>query len=259
MKRLSFVFAALLSLSAGAALAQNVAVVNGKSIPTSLADAIINDMTKSGQQQRTPELEKMVREELIRREIYLQEADKRGISTSDEVKLQADLARQAVVIRALLNDFQKKNPVTAEDVQKEYDSFKAQAGDKEYHARHILVEKEGDAKDVLAKLKAGGKFEDLAKKLSKDPGSGANGGDLDWAPPSAYVKEFSDAMVKLTKGQTTQTPVKTQFGYHIIKLDDTRAAQVPKLEEVKGEIEKQIAQRKMQQFEADLKASAKIQ
>lgn len=258
MKVLSPLFVALL-LATGMAQAQNVAVVNGKPIPTARAEAIMADMVKSGQQQRTPELEKMVREELIRREIFLQEADKRGISTAEDIKLQAELARQAVVIRALFTDFQKKNPVTDAEVQKEYDTFKAQAGDKEYRARHILVEKEAEAKDVIAKIKAGTKFEDLAKKMSKDPGSGANGGDLDWAPPGAYVKEFSDAMVALTKGQMTQAPVKSQFGYHIIKLDDTRAAQVPKLEEVKGEIEKQLTQRKLQQFEADLKATAKIQ
>jgi peptidyl-prolyl cis-trans isomerase C len=223
-----------LALATGAVLAQNVATVNGKAIPKAKADAIIADMVKSGQQQKTPELEK-------------------------DVKLQAELARQAVIIRSLFADFQKKNPVTEADVKAEYDTFKAQAGDKEYRARHILVEKEDEAKDVISKLKGGAKFEDLAKKMSKDPGSGANGGDLDWAPPGAYVKEFSDAMVKLTKGQMTDTAVKTQFGYHIIKLDDTRAAQVPKMEEVKGEIEKQISQKKLSQFEADLRAKAKIQ
>jgi peptidyl-prolyl cis-trans isomerase C len=248
-----------LALATGAVLAQNVATVNGKAIPKAKADAIIADMVKSGQQQKTPELEKMVREELIRRELFLQEADKRGITTSEDVKLQAELARQAVIIRSLFADFQKKNPVTEADVKAEYDTFKAQAGDKEYRARHILVEKEDEAKDVISKLKGGAKFEDLAKKMSKDPGSGANGGDLDWAPPGAYVKEFSDAMVKLTKGQMTDAAVKTQFGYHIIKLDDTRAAQVPKMEEVKGEIEKQISQKKLSQFEADLRAKAKIQ
>ncbi len=248
-----------LALATGAVMAQNVAVVNGKAIPKAKADAIIADMVKSGQQQRTPELEKMVREELVRRELFLQEADKRGVTTSEDVKLQAELARQAVIIRALFADFQKKNPVTDADVKAEYDTFKAQAGDKEYRARHILVEKEDEAKDVIAKLKGGAKFEDLAKKMSKDPGSGANGGDLDWAPPGAYVKEFSDAMVKLNKGQMTDVAVKTQFGYHIIKLDDTRAAQVPKMEEVKGEIEKQISQKKLAQFEADLRAKAKIQ
>ncbi len=248
-----------LALATGAVMAQNVAVVNGKAIPKTKADAIIADMVKSGQQQRTPELEKMVREELVRRELFLQEADKRGITTSEDVKLQAELARQAVIIRSLFADFQKKNPVTDADVKAEYDTFKAQAGDKEYRARHILVEKEDEAKDVISKLKGGAKFEDLAKKMSKDPGSGANGGDLDWAPPGAYVKEFSDAMVKLNKGQMTDVAVKTQFGYHIIKLDDTRAAQVPKMEEVKGEIEKQISQKKLAQFEADLRAKAKIQ
>jgi peptidyl-prolyl cis-trans isomerase C len=196
---------------------------------------------------------------LIKREVMMQEADKRGITTSEEVKTQLELARQSVIIRALFADYQKTNPVTDADVKAEYDKFKAQAGDKEYHARHILVDKEDEAKDIIAKLKAGQKFEALAKARSKDPGSGANGGDLDWAPPSAYVKEFSDAMVKLQKGQTTPTPVKTQFGYHVIRLDDVRAAQVPSLDEIKPQIQQQLMQQKLQAFQAELMAKAKIE
>ncbi len=161
------------------------------------------------------------------------------------------------MIRALVTDFIKKNPVSAADIQAEYDKFKAQAGDKEYHARHILVEKEDDAKAIIAKLKAGGKFEELAKQ-SKDPGSAANGGDLDWAAPSAYVKPFSDAMIALQKGQVTETPVKSQFGYHVIKLEDVRAAKVPTLEEVKGQIAETLQQQKLQVFQQDLRKKATV-
>ncbi len=250
----------LVVLFAAAALpvfAQNIAVVNGKAVPTSRADAMIKQMAAQGQQD-TPQLRAMVKEELINREILIQEADKLGLGTSADVKNQIEIARQSIVIRALVTDFIKKHPVSDADVKAEYEKFKAQAGDKEYHARHILVEKEEDAKAILAKLKGGEKFEELAKQ-SKDPGSAANGGDLDWASPASFVKPFSDAMVALQKGHVTEAPVKTQFGYHIIKLEDTRAAKVPTLEEVTPQIKESLQQKKLQEFQQDLRKKAKIQ
>lgn len=256
--KLSLAAASAALLFSSAVFAQNIAVVNGKPIPKARADAIVAEMVKGGQQ-KTPQLEQMVKDELIKREVMMQEADKLGITTSDDVKTQLELARQSVIIRALFADYQKRHPVTDADIKAEYDKFKAQTGDKEYHARHILLDSEAAAKDVIAKLKAGAKFEQLAKTLSKDPGSAANGGDLDWAPPSAYVKEFSDAMVKLGKGQTTQTPVKTQFGWHVIRLEDTRAAKIPSLEELKPQIQQQLTQQKLQAFQAELMAKAKIE
>lgn len=249
----------LVVLFAAAALpvmAQNLAVVNGKAIPSSRVDMMAKQLASQGQQD-SPQLRAMIKEELINREILIQEADKRGLGNTADVKNQVEIARQSIVIRALVTDFIKKNPVSAADIQAEYDKFKAQAGDKEYHARHILVEKEDDAKAIIAKLKAGGKFEELAKQ-SKDPGSAANGGDLDWAAPSAYVKPFSDAMIALQKGQITETPVKSQFGYHVIKLDDVRAAKVPTLEEVKGQIAETLQQQKLQVFQQDLRKKATV-
>ncbi len=148
--------------------------------------------------------------------------------------------------------------MTDADIKAEYDKFKAQAGDKEYHVRHILVETEDQAKAIIAKLKSGTKFEELAKQ-SKDPGSAANGGDLDWATPASFVKPFSDAMVALKKGDVTETPVKTQFGYHVIRLDDTRPAKVPTLEEVKPQITEALQQRKLQAYQEELRKKAKIQ
>ena len=121
------------------------------------------------------------------------------------------------------------------------------------------IEKEADAKAIIASIKKGAKFEDIAKKQSKDPGSGAKGGDLDWANPSNYVPEFAQAILKLTKGQMTDAPVKSQFGYHIIRVDDTRAAQLPKLDEVKPQISQQLTQQKLQKFQEDLRAKAKIE
>ena len=238
-------------------LAQNLAVVNGKPVPSTRMDAMVKEMTTQGQQD-TPQLRAMVKEELINREILIQEADKQGLGSSAEVRNQIEIARQSIVIRALVTDYLKKHPVSDAEIKTEYDKFKAQAGDKEYHARHILVEKEDEAKAIIVKLKGGAKFEELAKQ-SKDPGSAANGGDLDWASPASFVKPFSDAMVALQKGQMTETPVKTQFGFHVIKLDDVRAAKIPTMEEVKPQIADSLKQKKLQAFQQELRGKAKIQ
>ncbi len=170
-----------------------------------------------------------------------------------------ELARQTILIRELFVDFQKNNAVTDAEIQAEYDKFVAANAGKEYKASHILVEKEDEAKAIIASIKKGGKFEDIAKKQSKDPGSGARGGDLDWASPSSYVAEFTEALVKLEKGKMTQTPVKSQFGWHVIRLDDVREAQLPKLEEVKPQIAQQLQQQKLAKFQEDLRAKAKVE
>ncbi len=249
-------FLLLLTAAALPVMAQNIATVNGKPIPSSRADLMIKQAASQGQAD-SPDLRKMVKEELITREVLVQEADKLGLGNTAEVRNQLEIARQSLVIRALVGDFVKKHPVSDAEIKAEYDRFKATAGDKEYRARHILVEKEDEAKAIIAKLKAGAKFEDLAKQ-SKDPGSAANGGDLDWASPASFVKPFSDAMVGLQKGAYTETPVKTQFGYHVIKLEDIRAAKVPTLEEVKPQITESLQQKKLQQYQQELKAKAKI-
>jgi peptidyl-prolyl cis-trans isomerase C len=163
------------------------------------------------------------------------------------------------LIRELFANFQKNNPVTDADIKAEYDKFVAANAGKEYRARHILVEKEEQAKAIIAQLKKGGKFEDIAKKQSKDTGSGANGGDLDWSAPGNYVKEFSQAMVALSKGKLTETPVKSQFGYHVIRLDDVRDAQLPKLDDVKAQIAQQMTQQKLMKYQEDLRAKARIE
>ncbi len=238
------------------AVAQNIAVVNGKPIPSARVETMVKQFVGQGQED-TPQLREMVKEELVNREILLQEADRRGVSNMPDVKTQLEMARQQIVIQGLVQDYLKKNPVTEAEMKAEYDKFKAQASDKEYHARHILVETEAEAKDIIAKLKKGTKFADLAK-ASKDPGSAANGGDLDWAAPASYVKPFSDALIALKKGEVTDMPVKTEFGYHVIKLEDTRAATIPTFEEVKPQIAKSLQQRKLQVFQEELRAKAKI-
>ena len=239
-----------------AASAQNVAVVNGKTVPKTRVEALITQATKQGQP-RTPELEQQARDEVVVREMYMQEAEKRGLAASADYKSQMELARQTILIRELFADHQKKNPVTDAEIATEYDKFKAQASGTEYRARHILVEKEDDAKGFIAKIKGGAKFEEIAKKSSKDTGSAENGGDLDFANPSSYVPEFSQALVKLKKGELTEAPVKSQFGYHIIKLEDTREAKFPPLEEVKGQIQQRLSQQKLGQFRDEIRAKAK--
>ena len=250
--------AALVALLAAPAFAQNIAVVNGKAVPTARLNALKAQIEKSGRPV-TDDMLGQLKDEIIAREIFMQEAKKRGLDASDEYKAQLELARQTILIRELFADFQKKNPVTDAEVQAEYDKFAAANGGKEYRARHILVETEEQAKALIAEIKKSGKFEELAKKHSKDPGSGANGGDLDWAAANSYVPEFSGAMVKLDKGQMADEPVKSQFGFHIIRVDDVREAQLPKLEEVKPQIAQQLQQQKMGKFQEDLRSKAKVQ
>jgi len=243
-----------------AAQAQNIAVVNGKPVPKARVDAIITQVEKQAKarnQPLPPDLERLVRDKVVTDEILSQEAERRGLSTSAEFKQQMELARQGILIGLLSNDIDKKAVVSDADLQKEYDKLKAQASGTEYKVRHILVEKEDEAKAILAQLKGGGKFEDLAKKNSKDPGSAEKGGELDFAAAGSYVPEFSQAMVKLKKGETTTEPVKSQFGWHIIKLDDTREAQFPPLADVKPQLQQRLAQQKAVSLRDDLRAKAK--
>lgn len=250
--------ATLLSALAVPAAAQNVAIVNGKPVPTSRVDALAQQLARAGRPV-SPEMMGQIKDEVIARELFVQEAQKLGLDASEDFKSQMELTRQAILIRELFATFQKNNPVTDAEIKAEYDKFAAANSGKEYRARHILVEKEDQAKAIIASLKKGAKFEDIAKKQSKDPGSGANGGDLDWASAGSYVKEFSDAMVKLGKGKTTETPVKSQFGYHVIRLDDVRDAQLPKLDDVKQQIAQQLGQQKLMKYQEDLRAKAKIE
>ena len=250
--------ACLMGLAATSALAQNVAIVNGKAVPKSRLDALAAQIERSGRPV-TPEMQGQLREEVVAREIFMQEADRRGLNQSEDYRTQMELARQSILIRELFSDFQKKNPVTDAEMKAEYDKFVAANSGKEYKARHILVEKEDQAKAIIASLKRGGKFEDIAKKQSKDPGSGANGGDLDWASPDNYVPEFSKALAALKKGQLTDAPVKTQFGWHVIRLDDVRDPQLPAFDQVKPQLQQQMQQQRLAKFQDELRSKAKIE
>lgn len=239
-----------------AAQAQNIATVNGKPVPSSRLTTLLEQAQRAGQPD-SPELQKQARDQVVLREIFSQEAEKRGIAATPAYRAQLELARQSIMIRELFEDYRRKNPVSDADAQVEYDKFKAQATGTEYRASHILVYKEEDAVALIAQIKGGASFEELAKKNSKDPGSGEKGGDLDFAKPDSFVPEFGQAMAALKKGEMTAAPVRTQFGYHIIRLDDTRDAQFPSFGEVKDQIKQRLEQTRLQNYQEDLRARAK--
>ncbi len=243
--------------SASAAATGRV-VVNGVSIPQTRIDAMNKELTAQGQPD-TPERAQAVKEELINREILAQAAAKRGIDKNPDVAAQMDMARQAVLVRALFESEVKANPISDAQLQQQYESFKLTMGSSEYKVRHILVDKEDDAKAIIADLQKGGDFAKIAKEKSKDPGSKENGGDLDWGPSARYVKPFADAVTTLQKGQTTTTPVKTDFGYHVIRLDDVRPMKVPDFNEIKEQFKQRAQQAQIQRFVLDLRQKAKIE
>jgi peptidyl-prolyl cis-trans isomerase C len=241
-----------------AARSGNIATVNGVAVPQVRADIILQQQ----QQRGAPDNEQMrnaVREELINREVIAQEAQRQGMANNAEVKAQLDIVRQEIIVGAYLRDYARKHPVTEAEIQKEYDRAKAQHGDKEYKARHILVETEDQAKSLIAELKKGAKFDDLASKNSKDTGSAQRGGDLDWNVPGTFDKQFSDAMVKLDKGKYTDAPVRTRFGFHVIQLDDVRPAKFATLAEVKPRLQQMLVQNKIEGLIKGLRAKAKIE
>jgi peptidyl-prolyl cis-trans isomerase C len=261
--RHALLLAFAVSVSSAPAFAQKkadaatFATVNGKAIPKARADALIAGQAAQGQPD-SPELRKAVMEELVRREILTQESIKKGFDKKPEIQGQVDLSRQGVLIGAYLNDYVKTHPISDEQIKKEYTEITAKLGNKEYKPRHILVETEDQAKAIIAKLKKGEKIEDLAKE-SKDPGSKDRGGDLGWANPASFVPPFSAAMTKLEKGKFTETPVKSDFGWHVIQLDDTRDLKLPPMEEAKGQIAQQLQQRMVQKHIDELRAKAKVE
>ena len=249
---------ALIAVAAAPAFAQNLAVVNGKAIPTSRVEEAVKQLVAAGQGQDSPQLRMAIKNEMIAREVLMQEAVKQGYDKKPEVKAALDNARQAIVVNQLAKDYITKNPVSDAEIKAEYDRFTKQTGDKEYHVRHILLDNEADAKAVIAKIKAGTKFEELAKQ-SKDTGTANNGGDLDWASPSAFPPEFAAGFTGLQKGAVTENPVKTANGFHVIKLDDTRAAKLPTLEEVKPQIADALVQKKLEAYKEQMVKKAKVQ
>jgi peptidyl-prolyl cis-trans isomerase C len=250
--------AALSCAFAAPVWAQNIATVNGKPIPQSLADSVASSMAKQQGQPVTPQLKEMVKNELISREVMVQEADKLGLDKEPAVQDEIRIARQNILIRTLFNAYLQKHPITDAQIKAKYDEFAKSFGTTEYKAQHILVPSEKEAQDIIAQLKKGAKFSDLAKKYSKDTGSAANGGDLGWSSPSNYVPPFAKALEALKPGQYTQTPVQSQFGWHIIKLDATRPAKPPALEQLKPQIQAELQREEVTKYQDALRAKAKI-
>lgn len=233
-------------------------VVNGTPISQSRIDVLVKDRVAQGQPS-SPELLKNIKEDLITREIIVQEATKKGLQNDPEIMTQMDLVKQGVLVRAYIQDYIKNNPVSDDALKAEYDKIKAQMGDKEYKVRHILVGSEQEAKAIIDQLKKGGKFEKLATEKSKDPGSKAKGGDLDWISLAAVVKPFGEALKELKKGQYTATPVQSQFGWHVIKLEDTRPVQAPPFDEVKNTLRQRMQQQQAEKAVLALRSNAKVE
>ncbi|MDB5922183.1 MAG: hypothetical protein JWN13_1119 [Betaproteobacteria bacterium] len=248
--------------AASAAGAQNdnapAAKVNGTTIPAYRMDAAVKTRIGQGQPD-TPELRKGIREALINQEVVAQEAVKKGLDKRPQVAARIELDRQMTLINAYFEEYLSKNPITDDMLKKEYERLKPQLPPKEYRARHILVEKEDDAKNIIAQIKKGASFEKVAAEQSSDPGSKARGGDLDWGPAERWPKPFAEAVTKLKKGQMVDAPVHTEFGYHIIRLDDERATKVPTFDEAKQQLQQVVQSQMVQKLIADLRGKAKVE
>src|SRR5688572_11783149 len=232
--------------------------VNGVTIPQSRIDAMNKELNAQGQPDNA-ERQQAVRDELVNREVLAQAAAKRGLDKNADIAAQMEMARQAVLVRALFENEVKTNPVSDADLARQYEQFKGSMGTNEYKVAHILVDKEEDAKQIIDQLNKGGDFAKIAKERSKDPGSKDTGGDLDWGPSARYVKPFSDAVTTQQKGKISAAPVKTDFGYHVIRVDDVRPLKVPEFSEVKEQLRQRADQQQIQRMVVDLRQKAKIE
>ena len=234
------------------------AAPTGKTLYTTQQfEFMVKERVQQGQQD-SPELRNAVREELNTRELLAREARKQNLDKTADMKAQMDLASQTVLVRAYVADWISKNPIPEADLRKEYDAIKGQIGDKEYKVRHVLVEKEDEAKEIVADLQKGAKFDELAKARSKDPGSKDRGGDLDWNAPGGFVKPFGDAMMATPKGKFTAQPVQTQFGYHVILVEDVRDAKVPPFDEVKPQLAQRAQAAHLDKYFKELRAKGGV-
>lgn len=235
-----------------------VATVNGIPISKDRVDMIIQQRASQGHPD-SPEARKQIIDNLATQILASEVASKKGLEKTAEVGAQLDLARRSILANAFVEDYLKTHKVSDETLKTEYDKLKVQMGGEEYKARHILVKTEAEAKSIIAQLKKNpAAFNAIAKAKSQDPGSKNNGGDLGWFDPHSMVPEFGAALAKLKKGELTQEPVKTQFGYHIILMEDSRPKQIPPLDEVKPMLTQQIQQQDLRKDLEDMKAKAKI-
>jgi peptidyl-prolyl cis-trans isomerase C len=240
------------------AFADKVAKVNGVQIPSKLGNVFVKEQVAQGAMDG-PDLRSRVRDHLVRREVLLQEARRDKVDKDPELLDRIEYARDEMVINAYLDSWSKAHPVTDADIKAEYERAAAKMGTgSEYKARHILVDQEDAAKSIIDNLNNGMEFGALVI-YSKDTGSQERGGDLGWADPATYVKEFSEAMIRLEKGKFTTEPVKTQFGYHVILLDDVRKKGPPPLEQVKERMVEHLQQQAVQAHVTTLLGKAKVE
>jgi len=258
MKRFALMIAAI--VIAAPVYAQNIATVNGQAISQKSFDQFIQLLAGQGAPD-TPQLREQVKEEMINRLVMVQAAEKAGIGKKPDVQTELELARQGILVRALMTDYLVKNPVTEALVKAEYEKIKKEQGDvMEFEVRHILVEDEATANSIQEKLKnKSAKFEDLAKAQSKDPGSAAQGGSLGWAQADNYVEPFAQAVKATPKGQMTTKPVQTQFGWHVIEVVDARPVEFPAFDQVKTQLEEMMRQQELTKYQQKLRSEAKIQ
>ncbi len=247
-----------LSLTTAVSAADAPATVNGKPIKQIWVDYITKDAIARGQKAGDP-LKNAVLNELVGAELAVQEAQRLGMDKTPDYIVSSELSNRKILVNMFLQDQMKKNPITDADIKSAYEQYKKELGDKEYNAKHILVKTEGEAKDIIAQLGKNGDFAKLAKEKSMDPGSKEKGGDLGWFSPAGMVKPFSDAVTGMKKGDVSASPVQTQFGWHVIKLVDSRATQVPPYDKVKDGLERTLQQRKLEKIMLDLKTKAKIE
>ena len=252
---LTLLLAIAASLAAPAALAQ-VAKVNGTVIPQSRSDVMLKEVTAQQGRPDSPELRAAIKLELINREVMVQEAVKMGLNKNPEVSAQLDLARQSVLVGAFLNETARRHVPTEESLKKAYERFKDSPAANEFRARHILVATEADAKDIITRLKAGADFAKVAAEKSIDEGTKAQGGDLNWSPPASYVRPFAEALARLKKGEMTETPVQTNFGWHVIQLDDVRPLS---FDAIKPQLQQVVQRENVQKVIDDLRVKAKVE
>ncbi|MFM1911114.1 MAG: hypothetical protein RJB18_505 [Pseudomonadota bacterium] len=257
ISKITLLLLATLSFSASAIAGDAVATVNGKPIKQSLFDFIVKDATDHGQKV-DDNVRDVIMSKLISSELVLQEAQKSGMDKKPDYLAKEELTRRELLVNVYIQDYMKSHPVSESDTKAAYEKFKTELGDKEYNARHILVASEAEAKDVIAQLNKGGDFSKIAKEKSIDPGSKEKGGDLGWFALGGMVKPFSEAVSKLQKGKSSTEPVQTQFGWHVIKLDDIRELKAPPYDKVKDNLQKQLGQRQLEKMLTDLRAKATI-
>ena len=256
-----------------------MAKVNGIAIPQSRLDFIMKARVTQGQPD-SPEVRKALRDDLIAEEVIALEAFRKGLdrapSMSDDGIVAQDELRRGLVrdpeiitglehtlktalVLAYQIDFIKTHPVSDEAMRKEYETLKTQMGDKEYKARHVLVTTEAEAKDIIARVKKGAKLGEIAQEESTDIGSKSKAGELEWSPAGNYVAPFAEALTKLSKGQLTDQPVQTPFGWHAIRLEDVRPLKIPPLEEIKNNLTRRVLERQYEGAVNELRAKARIE